>query len=321
MITQKSPYTKSAWGSFFAQNFLSDGKELDQEQDRDHVGQDGNFLALAGEQLDDGIGDQAQTDRMTDGTGDRHTNEHHSNRNDLVDVIEINVLKTHQHQDTDIDQSGRSSSRRDQSRDRSDEDAGQEQDTGGQSCKTCTAACLNTRSGFNEGGNGGSTGNSTSQSTDRIRDQSFLHVRHVAVFVDHTGTGSRTDQGTDGIEHIDHAERDDQGDSGKDTDIKESLEVELEERGFEHIAERRNKAGGSQGSKRVLFQEDRLSGPVNNGSAQHAQQNSAFDTLLSQKNDDEQTDKHSDDGKNHLRITAAHVRAGRSVNVAWQDFC
>ena len=46
---------------FFCCLFRSDGQEeLHQEDQAQHVGQDGNFLGLAGNELDDGEADQGQ---------------------------------------------------------------------------------------------------------------------------------------------------------------------------------------------------------------------------------------------------------------------
>ena len=100
-------------------------------------------------------------------------------------------------------------------------------DTGGQRGQTGAAASLNAGSGFHESGNGGSTGDSTGNGTHGIGDQRFFHFRHFAVFVHHTGAGSGTYKGADGIKHIDHAEGDNQGDDRKPADREKALKSNL----------------------------------------------------------------------------------------------
>ena len=53
-----------------------DEEELDEEQHGDDVGQRRDVLGLAGEYLDDGVGDEAEADAVADGAGDGHADEH-----------------------------------------------------------------------------------------------------------------------------------------------------------------------------------------------------------------------------------------------------
>lgn len=72
----------------------NNSKELHDEQQGDHVGQDGNILCLAGEDLDDSVGDHGNADAVADGAGDGHGKEHQEDRNDLIEIVEVHVLQT-----------------------------------------------------------------------------------------------------------------------------------------------------------------------------------------------------------------------------------
>ena len=63
-------------------------EELDQEQQGDDVGQHRHILELAGEHLDEGVGNQTQTNGVADGAGNRH-----AQHNKATDVI---FLKYHE---------------------------------------------------------------------------------------------------------------------------------------------------------------------------------------------------------------------------------
>ena len=47
-------------------------EKLHEEQSRDNIGQDGNFLSLATSHLDDGVGDEAKADAGSDGIEEGH---------------------------------------------------------------------------------------------------------------------------------------------------------------------------------------------------------------------------------------------------------
>ena len=55
---------------------LHHDEELDEEQRGDHIRQRAHVLGLAGEHLDEGVGDEAEANGVADGAGDRHADEH-----------------------------------------------------------------------------------------------------------------------------------------------------------------------------------------------------------------------------------------------------
>ena len=88
----------------YASKKLYSQEEFYQEEDGDGVGQQRDFLSLAAKDLHCGIGDQADADCVTNGTGDGHTDEHQRHGHDLIHIVEIHILQSLQHQNAHIDQ-------------------------------------------------------------------------------------------------------------------------------------------------------------------------------------------------------------------------
>ena len=287
---------------------LNSQEELHQEQGGDHIGQDGNILCLAAEDLHDGVADQADADGMADGAGDRHTDEHQRHGHHLVHVVEIHLLQALEHQNAHIDQGCGGSGSGNDGGDGCDEHAGQEQHASDQRRQTGAAASLHAGSGFHEGGNSGGAGAGAYDGADGIRQQGFLHVGHVAFLIHHTGTGSSAHQGADGIEHIDDAEGDDQGHHGEPADLSQAGKVELEEGGIHHILNRRHEGGSSQRGEGVGVQEYEGADPVHHRGNEHAEQNGTLDALLGHSNDGKQANEHGNDGEDHGSVAGiTHV--------------
>ncbi len=287
---------------------LDSQEELHQEQGGDGVGQDRNFLGLTAEDLHDGVGDQANANGVADGAGDRHADQHERHRHHLVHILEVHVLQALEHQNANVNQRCGSGGSRDDGSNGCDEDTGQEQNAGDQSGQASTATSFHAGSRFHEGGNGGGTGASANDSADGIRQQGFLHVGHIAVFIHHAGTGGGTHQGADGVEHINDAECDCQGDDGKPANFNEALEVELEEGNAEHICKGRQEGSRCQGCKGIGVQEQEGADPVDHGSDQHAKQDSTLDAFLGHGHNGKQADKHGDDSQDHGSVASiAHI--------------
>lgn len=267
-------------------------EELDDEKDRDDICQDGNFLGLAGENLDDHVGDHCQTNAVADGAGDGHCQGHDEHGNDLIYVVKVDVLQTLQHQDADINQRGRGRRGGNDGCDGGNEHTGQEHKGRGEGGKTRAAARLNTGGRLHEGRDGGGTAERACDGTHCIRGERFLHLGHIAVLIGHTGAGCRADQRADGVEHIDHAEGDNQGDGREPTDLEETAEVELEESDLCHVIEVGQEGGRLQRLKRIGAQENKLSSPVADGGDQHTHEHSGLLALLAQKDDDKEADEH-----------------------------
>ena len=154
---------------------------------------------------------------------------------------------------------------------------------------------------------GGGTGAGARDRTDGVGEQGLLHVGHLALLIHHAGAGGGAHQSADGVEHIDHAEGDDQSDGGKPANLCKSPEVKLKQCGGSHISESRYEGCGCQRSKGIGSQEDSLSCPVDDAGDQHTQQYSTLNTSLCQNNNSKQTYEHGDNGQNHCGIARTHI--------------
>ena len=289
-----------------------DEEELDEEQHGDDVGQHRNVLGFAGEYLNDGVGNEAETDAVADGAGDRHADEHDRGGQTLRHIIEVDFLQAAEHQQTDVDQRGGGRSGGDYRGDGRDEHAGEEQHTGGQCGQASAAAGLDAGSGLDEGGDGGGAGQCAGDGADGVGQKGFLHLGHVAVLVDHARTGRGADEGADGVEHVDHAEGDDESGHGEPADLGQTSEAELEEGGLRHVAESGKERSGGEACEGVDAEEDRFACPVDAGGCEHTQQDGALDLVVREDDDDEQADEHSHNGQHHGAVTAAHVGLGEA---------
>ena len=65
---------------------------------------------------------------------------------------------------------------------------------------TRAAARFHTGGRLDERRDGGGAGAGARDRTDGVGEQRFLHVGHVALFIDHAGAGGRADEGADGVE-------------------------------------------------------------------------------------------------------------------------
>lgn len=289
-----------------------DQEELYQEQHGDHIGQCGDLLGLAGEDLDDGVGDEADADGMADGAGDGHGDEHQRDGHHLVQIVEVHILQTHDHQHAHIDEGGGGGRRGNDGGDGGNEDAGQEENAGGEGGQACAAAGLHAGGGLHEGGDGGGTGAGAGHGADGVGQEGFLHVGHVAVLIHHAGTGGGAHQGADGIEHVDHAEGDHQGDGGEPADLQKAVEVKLEEGRLHHVGEGRHKGSSGEGREGIHAQHREVADPVDDGRHQHAQQHRGLDAFLGQDHGDEEAHEHGHHSEDHGGVAAAHSGLGHA---------
>ena len=249
---------------------------------------------------------------MADGAGDGHGNEHQRHGHHLIQVVEVHVLEAHEHQHAHIDQSGGRGRRGDDGGDGGDEDAGQEEDACGEGGEARAAAGLHAGGGLHEGGDGGGAGAGAGHSADGVGQEGFLHVGHVAVLIHHAGPGGGAHQGADGIEHVDHAEGDDEGDGGEPSDLQKALEVKFEECGLHHVGEGGYEGGGGEGCKGIHTQYHKVTHPIDDGGNQHAQQHRCLDAVLCQNHNHEHAHEHGHHREDHGGVTAAHGGLGHA---------
>ena len=249
---------------------------------------------------------------MADRAGDGHGDEHDEHGDDLIQIVEVHILQTLQHQDAHIDQSGGGGRSGDDGGDGRKEHARKEEHAGRQSGQARAAAGLHAGGGLHKSSDGGGTAAGAGHGADGVRGQGLLHVGHIAVLVGHTGTGGGTHQRADGVEHVNDAERDDERHDREPADLAEGGKVELEQGRLGHVAERRHERRALERRKRVRVQEDGLARPVDAGRAEHAQQHGALDLLVREQHDQEQAHEHGHDREHHLRVAVAHVGLGKA---------
>ena len=105
---------------------LQCNKELDQEYDRQHIGQYRYLLGLTGQALNDGITDQCKTNAMTDRPRNGHCEQHNANGSHLRNILKVDLPQVTQHQNADIDQRRGSCSGRNNGGNRCNKDAQEE---------------------------------------------------------------------------------------------------------------------------------------------------------------------------------------------------
>ena len=149
------------------------------------------------------MADQRQSDAVTDGAGDGHGQQHHRHRQQLGQVGEVDVPQVGEHQDAHVDQRRGRGRRRDDGRRRCDEHAQQEQHARGDGGQAGAPARLHAGGRFHEGGDGGGAGQRAGHGADGVGQQRLLHLRHLALLVEHVGAGRGAHQRADGVEHVD----------------------------------------------------------------------------------------------------------------------
>ena len=284
---------------------LHHDEELDEEQRGDHIRQRAHVLGLAGEHLDEGVGDEAEADGVADGAGDRHTDEHDRHGQHLVHIAEVHILEALEHQNADIDERSGGRSAGNDGGDGREEHAGEEQHRRSERGKSRAAARFHAGGGLNEGRDGRGAGAGARDRTDGVGEQGFLHVGHVALFIDHAGAGGRADEGADGVEHVDHAEGDDESDGGEPADVHKARKVKLEQRGGDHVGKGRDKACRCKACKGIHVQEDGAARPVDDGGEKHTEQHRRLHALLGKNNHDEHAEEGRHNGEDHRMV--AHL--------------
>ena len=239
-----------------------DEEELHKEDHRDNIRQHGDVLALARAELEHGVADQAQADAVADGAGDRHGDEHDGHRQALINVVKVDLLEAAEHEQADVDERGARRGGGDDGGNGREEHAREEEHTGRQGSQARAAAGLDAGGGLDERRDGGRTGARTRDGADGVSQQRLAHARHVAVLVDHAGAARRADEGADGVEHVNDAERNDERHDREPADLAEGGKVELEQGRCGHIAERGHERRALERRKRVRVQEDGLTRPV-----------------------------------------------------------
>ena len=131
-------------GSFFACGKIGGLEEhvLEDEQHGQHVHQRADllFLGLAGDDVDDGLGNDADGDALRDAVGSGHGQNGEEGGNALAGVVEIDLDGRAHHVEAHDDQGRSRCKGRDGEEQRAEDGGQQEQDAGGHSGQTGAAA-------------------------------------------------------------------------------------------------------------------------------------------------------------------------------------
>ena len=267
------------------------------EENADDPGARLDFLDLAGKELDQDVGDQAEGDAVGDVVGKRHNRHGEERGNRRGRIAPLDVLDAADHEDADIDQRGSRRTGRNQARDRREEHGDEEHHSAGDGGQAGTAAFRNTGGGFDEGGDGGGAANCAEAGRNSVRQHCLFHTGNIAVLVEQTADGAGAEQRAEGIEHIDHAEGKHGADEGEDKaahtvgcdpcgEVK-ALGKHGAEADVEEVLERRDRVEGQACCKAVIEAgNSEAEEVVKNGTADDAPEHSALDLLLGQRADD-----------------------------------
>jgi len=141
-------------------------EEHEGEEDRDDPGASIDLLDLAGEDLDEDVGDEAEGDTVGDVVGQRHERDGHEAGNRSGGIVPVDGADIRHHENADIDQSRSAGVGRDELCDRRKEHRDEEQSSSRHGGKTGAAALGNAGRGLDERGDGGGTGASGGIASD-----------------------------------------------------------------------------------------------------------------------------------------------------------
>ena len=190
---------------------LSDVQILEDEQSGEDDLDDGDVLELEGDGLENDMRDDTDEDTVCNAVSERHGNDAHECREGFGDIVPLEVLDGAHHQNADVDQSSTGGGGGDVAGERSEQQSGEEAQSGNKRGQTGLAAGGDAGAGLDEGGNGGGTEYGAHGGGDSVGEHGVLHSGKIAVLIEHAGLGGGADESADGVEHIDEGE-------GKDDD-------------------------------------------------------------------------------------------------------
>ncbi len=284
---------------------LSGEEEHNGKQDADDPGPQLDLLELAGEGVDDNVGDHTEGNTVGNVVGEGHQSHGQEGGNCGAGIAPFDVLDSADHEDAYIDQGGGGCTAWNHSGYRSQEHGDEEEQCGEHSGQAGSAALCNACRGFNEGGDSGGTADSTGAGGDSVSQHGAIHVGDVAVLVYQTANGAGSVEGAQGIEHIHHTEGEGGGCDGNNEvahavclDIRlkvEALGKDLAEADICEILKGSKDIGTEVGGNTGIVEAgngNQSQYIVQDCTADNAPKNSALDLPFAEDGDD----KYSEDG-------------------------
>lgn len=204
---------------------------LEDEQHRQHVhqGADLLLLGLAGDEIQQRPGDDADGDALRDAVRQGHGHDGQEGRDGIGRIVKVDLCHRAQHIEAHHDQGGSRRKGRDGQEQGAEDHRQQEEDTGGHGRQAGAAALGDAGSALHVGGGGGSAQHGTGAGGDGIGQQRALDAGQTAILIQHIRLGGNADEGAQGVEQV-HKEEGEH--HGEEIQHVQSGEVHLE-----HLAE------------------------------------------------------------------------------------
>jgi hypothetical protein len=299
---------------------------LQDEQHRQHVHQRADllFTGLAGDEVQQSPGDDADGNALGDAVGQRHGDDGQESRNGIGQIIKVNLRDSAQHVEADNDQRRSGGEGRNGQEQRAEDDRQQEEDAGGHGSKAGTAALGDAGSALDIGGGSGGAQHSAHAGGDGVRQQRTLNTRQAAVLIQHIGLGGNADQGAQRIEQVNEEE-------GKH-DGEEVQDIQTGEVHLEHLAEglaqsgevKADERGGDDGIHAGFrigdIQAAQLAEDAEDPGDQDAVQNGALDLFDKHNRNDQHADQRQDRADAHaVEGFALEALVGQQRRIAVDD--
>ena len=232
-------------GLSICRKYLLQQDVFQDEQNGQHIhqGADLLLLGLAGDDIQQGPGDDTNGDALRDAVCSGHCQDGQERRNALSRIVELDLQGRTHHVEANDDQ-GRSGRKAGDGQEQGAEHhSQQEQHTGGHGGQAGAAALGHAGSALDEGGGGGGAQHGTGAGGDGVGHQRALDIGQLALLIQHVGLGSNTDQGAQGIKQVNEEEGEHNGEEVQDAHageiglehltkgLAQSREIEADEAG------------------------------------------------------------------------------------------
>ena len=174
------------------------------------------------------VGDDSHGDAFGDGVHERHCEDRDVSGDRLKRIFPADFDDLLHHQETDDDQGRSRREGRDGKEEGREEQSQDKQSAGGDGGQACASAFCDTCRGLNESSDSGGTQAGTCCGSDCVCEQRAADVGELSFLIQHVGSGSTSDQGSQCIEKVDEQESED---NGEEVQAQDAGEVQLHESG------------------------------------------------------------------------------------------
>ena len=298
------------------------------EQGSDDPGAALDLLAVAAENADDDVGDQAKGDAVGDIVGKGHDGQGQESGNGDLQIVPVDILHAAHHQEAHIDQGGSGGAAGDQLGNGTQEHGREEEQTAEHRGQTGASAGGYARVHLAEGGDGGGAAEGAHGGGDGVGEHALVHVEGLSLFVHQAGTLTGGVEGTQSVEHIHHAEGQRGGQNGQHKigaavlggiggEVKAVLQHRKQGQGGELT---KSLEGADEGDVQIFIEavHGQAKQIIKTHAAQNADQYSAPDVLVAH-NDDGQKGAQGHHQRHDItpalgqQVEGGQIHAGRGV--------